>query len=101
MVKAKAKDITEEIEDGIREFLMQCGFCAIRWDGIELLALGSAVKWDDGKPIPTDDSEYYSQEEFEPETSTYAAFGALEDMLCVELPTKDVHVFELIENDLH
>jgi hypothetical protein len=93
--------ISEEIEDGIRDFLMQCGFCAIRWNGIELLAMGAAVIWEDGKPVPTDDMAYYSADDFEPDTSTYDAFESLTDLLCVELPTSGVYVFELAEDDLH
>jgi hypothetical protein len=101
---AEEIELSEEVQAGVYDFLMERGFCAIRWDGIELLAMGSATVWEDGKYVATDDFQYYSADDFETNTSTYEAFESLTDLLCVELPTtpKGVYVFELnLEDGLH
>jgi len=82
-------ELTEEVQTGVYDFLMETGFKSIFWDAdtLTLYALGVGVEWDNDKPVPQHDTEeYYEQTDFEEGTSTFHAFENLEALLAVVLP---------------
>ena len=95
-------ELSEEVREGVLDFLMETGFRSVRWDGIELKALGVAVIWEGDNPVPHDtDEEYYTADEFTEDSSTYEAFQTLADLLRVELATDQVIFIEMGEEPLH
>jgi len=81
---------------------METGFRSIKWDGIELKALGVAVSWEGDEPVPHEsDVEYYSQDDFSEDSDTFESFEALADLLRVELPPDQTYIIEIGEDPLH
>jgi hypothetical protein len=100
-------ELTEEIQTGVHDFLMETGFKSIYWDAdtLTLYALGVAVEWDDDKdcpgslkPIPQHDSEeVYEQTDFLEGTSTFDAFERLEALLTVAMPPNETMIIGMNE----
>jgi hypothetical protein len=81
---------------------METGFKSIRWDGIELKALGVAVSWEGDNPVPHDtDEEYYSQDDFCEDSETFEAFEWLADLLRVEMATDQIFIIEMEQDPTH
>jgi hypothetical protein len=93
-------ELSEEVQSGVYDFLMETGFTSIFWDAdtLTLYALGVAVEWDGDKAIPQDDTEdVYEQSDFEEGTSTFHAFEDLEALLAVALPADQTMIIGLDE----